>query len=132
VPDFESGRRGIIAKGFVIAIGYYMAFSAGASNVVNAVASLVGPGQLDMGSGVVLGGAAIGIGGFLLGPRTMETIGEGVTELTMESALIVELIAATIITGLSWGGIPASLGITATTCIIGLGWRRASHQITLA
>ncbi|MFB6186222.1 MAG: hypothetical protein ABEI86_05070, partial [Halobacteriaceae archaeon] len=36
------------------------------------------------------------------------------------------------ITGLSWGGIPASLAITATTCVIGLGWGRASRQVTLA
>ena len=130
--DFDSGRRGAVGKGLLIAIGCYMAFSAGASNVANAVAPLVGSGQLSMTGGVAVGGIAIGIGAFVLGPRTMETIGEGVTELSMESALIVEVIAATIITGLSLGGIPASLAITATMCIIGLGWGRASRRASLA
>lgn len=41
------------------------------------------------------------------------------------------MIAATIITGLSWAGIPASLAITVTSFVIGLGWGRASRRIPL-
>ncbi|MFB6138520.1 MAG: inorganic phosphate transporter [Halobacteriaceae archaeon] len=105
-----------------------MAFSAGASNVANAVAPLVGSGNISMTTGILVGGLSIGAGGFLLDPRTMETVGEGVTDLSPEAALLVEGIAATIITGLSWAGIPASLAITASTTVIGLGWGRATRR----
>lgn len=131
--DLESGgRRGTIGNLVVVAVGCFMAFSAGASNLANAVAPLVGSGELGMTGGVILGASAIGVGGFILGPRTMETVGEGITDLPVEAALVVEVIAATIITGLSWGGIPASLAITATMSVIGLGWGRASKHIPLS
>lgn len=81
--------------------------------------------------GVALGGVAIGLGAFLIGPRTMETVGEDITELSLEGALIAEVIAATILTGLSWAGIPASLAVVLTACVIGLGWGRASRQVPL-
>jgi PiT family inorganic phosphate transporter len=129
--DLESGDVGRVAQLLVIGIGCYMAFSAGASNVANAVAPLVGSGQLAMTSGAALGGLAIGAGAFALGPRTMETVGEDITDLSLEASLIVEVIAATIITGLSWAGIPASLAITTTSCVIGLGWGRASRRVPL-
>ena len=129
--DLESGDLGRVTRLVVIGIGCYMAFSAGASNVANAVAPLVGSGQLEMTTGAVLGGLALGVGAFTLGPRTIETVGEDITDLSLEASLIVEVIAATIITGLSWAGIPASLAITTTSCVIGLGWGRASRRVPL-
>ncbi|WP_276272671.1 inorganic phosphate transporter [Haloarcula litorea] len=130
--DFESGEEDWLAKLLVVGIGCYMAFSAGASNVANAVAPLVGSGQLQMFPGVVLGSVAIGVGAFALGSRTMETVGEEITDLSLEASLFVEVVAATIITGLSWAGIPASLAVTLTCCVIGLGWGRASRRVPLA
>jgi PiT family inorganic phosphate transporter len=115
----------------VVGIGCYMAFSAGASNTANAVAPLVGSGQLDLMTGVILGGVAIGAGAFLIGPRTMETVGDDITDLSLEATLIVESIAASFITALSWAGIPASLAVVLTACVIGLGWGRASRQVPL-
>ncbi|MDY6770442.1 MAG: anion permease [Candidatus Nanohaloarchaea archaeon] len=132
VLQFESASRNTGAKVLVLGVGCYMAFSAGASNAANAVAPLVGSDVLGMTQGVVLAGLAIGAGAFLLGSRTMETIGEEVTSLTLEAALIVELIAATIITLLSQAGIPASLAISATMCVIGLGWGRATRRVPLS
>ncbi|MFB6136735.1 MAG: anion permease [Halobacteriaceae archaeon] len=129
--DLGDGQGGRLADLLVVAIGCYMAFSAGASNTANAIAPLVGSGQLEMTPGVALGGAAIGAGAFALGSRTMETVGEDITDLSLEAALVVEVVAATIITGLSWAGIPASLAITATSCVIGLGWGRASRRVPL-
>ncbi|MDY6819671.1 MAG: anion permease [Halobacteriales archaeon] len=129
--NLESRESDRIVKLVIIGIGCYMAFSAGASNTANAVAPLVGSGQLDMTTGATLGGLAIGVGAFTLGSRTMETVGEDITDLSLEASLIVESIAATIITGLSWAGIPASLAITTTSCVIGLGWGRASRRIPL-
>lgn len=131
IIDFDSRGSSRLGELLVIGIGCYMAFSAGASNVANAVAPLVGSGQIGMLPGVAIGGAAIGVGAFLIGPRTMETIGEDITELSLEAALIAELIAATILTGLSWAGIPASLAVVLTACVIGLGWGRASRRVPL-
>ncbi|MFB6167614.1 MAG: anion permease [Haloferacaceae archaeon] len=130
--DLESGGTSRGARLAVVGIGCYMAFSAGASNVANAVAPLVGAGQLGMTAGVALGGVAIGAGAFLIGSRTMETVGEEITDLSLEAALVVETVAASIITGLSWAGVPASLAVTLTSCVIGLGWGRASRRVPLS
>jgi PiT family inorganic phosphate transporter len=129
--DLEGESRSKLGKILVVGIACYMGFSAGASNVANAIAPLVGAGVLPMIPGVILGAAAMGIGAFLIGPRTMETVGNEITVLSLEGALIVEVIAATIITFLSWRGIPASLAVTAITCIIGLGWGRATRHVEL-
>lgn len=129
--DFLTAENGRVAELVVIVIGCYMAFSAGASNTANAVAPLVGSGRVGLTSGVALGGLAIGAGAFLLGPRTMETVGEEITDLSLEASMVVNVIAATILTGLSWGGIPASLAVVLTTCVIGLGWGRASRRVPL-
>jgi inorganic phosphate transporter, PiT family len=126
------GGRSTVGKLFVIGIACYMGFSAGASNVANAIAPLVGAGVLEMTPGILLGAGAMAIGAFIIGPRTMDTVGNELTVLSLEGALIVEVIAATIITLLSWAGIPASLAITAITCVIGLGWGRASRHIGLS
>ncbi|WP_227353631.1 inorganic phosphate transporter [Haladaptatus salinisoli] len=129
--DLERDSRSTVGKVLVIGIACYMGFSAGASNVANAIAPLVGAGVLPMNPGIVLGAGAMAIGGFLIGPRTMTTVGEDITSLSLEGALVVELIAATIITLLSWAGIPASLAITAITCVIGLGWGRATRHVSI-
>ena len=128
--DLES-RDTRLAELAVIGIGCYMVFSAGASNVANAVAPLVGSGQFGMTTGVALGGVAIGAGAFALGPRTMETVGEDITDLSLEASLIAETIAASVLTGLSWAGIPARLAVVLTACVIGLGWGRASRRVPL-
>jgi PiT family inorganic phosphate transporter len=124
-------RNETAAKVVVAGIGCYMAFSAGASNAANAVAPLVGAGSLGLYPAVVLAGLSIGAGAFLLGPRTMETVGNDITDLSLEAALVVELVAGTVLTLLSWGGIPASLAVVLTTCVIGLGWGRASKRVPL-
>ncbi len=59
-PDAE--LRDVAGVVLVVGIGCYMAFSAGASNVANAVAPLVGSGAIDPNQGVLLAGGAIGIG----------------------------------------------------------------------
>jgi PiT family inorganic phosphate transporter len=128
--DFQRPSRNTAAKILVLAVACYMGFSAGASNVANAVAPLVGAGVVPMVPAVIFGGLAMGIGAFVIGPRTMKTVGNDITHLPLEAALIVELISATIITALSWAGIPASLAVTTITCVIGLGWGRATRNVT--
>jgi hypothetical protein len=86
-----------------------MAFSAGASNVANAIAPLYANDAVTMTQGVLLAGAAIGLGAFTIARRTLDTVGNDLTELPILAALIVEVVAGSLITFLSVNGIPASL-----------------------
>jgi PiT family inorganic phosphate transporter len=115
----------------VVGIGCYMAYAAGASNAANAVAPLVGGGFVDVGVGVVIACGAIGVGAFTIARRTLDTVGNDLTDLPLLAALIVEVVSASIITFLSEIGIPASLAVSATMCIVGLGWGRATRTVTL-
>jgi PiT family inorganic phosphate transporter len=80
----------------------------------------------------VLAVAAIGLGGFTIARRTLATVSDGITDLPILAAIVVSSIGATLITVLSYLGIPASLAVSTTCCIIGLGWGRASRAVTLA
>ncbi|MFD1513992.1 inorganic phosphate transporter [Halomarina rubra] len=124
--------RDVVGTVLVVAIACYMAFSAGASNVANAVAPLVGAGAISVEFGVLVAGGAIGLGAFTIARRTLDTVGSGLTDLPLTAALIVETISASLITFLSLIGIPASLAVSATMCIVGLGWGRATRTTTLS
>jgi PiT family inorganic phosphate transporter len=121
-----------IGQVLVVVIGCYMAFSAGASNVANAVAPLVGSGELGLEPGILLAGGSIGLGAFTIARRTLDTVGNDLTDLPLLAALIVEVVSASIITFLSVIGIPASLAVSATMAIVGLGWGRATRTTKLA
>ncbi|MFB6151167.1 MAG: anion permease [Haloarculaceae archaeon] len=128
----NASPRDLVGSALVLVIACYMAFSAGASNAANAVAPLVGNESVTIDQAVLLAVAAIGLGGFTIARRTLATIGDGITDLPILAALIVSVVGATIITVLSYLGIPASLAVSTTCCIIGLGWGRASRAVTLA
>ena len=130
--DAATGTKALVTKLLVIGIGCYMAFSAGASNVANAVAPLVGSGAISIDAGVLLAGGAIGLGAFTIARRTLDTVGNDLTDLPLLAALIVEVVSASLITFLSQIGIPASLAVSATMCIVGLGWGRASRTTRLS
>jgi len=125
-------RREFVGTSLVVGIGCYMAFSAGASNVANAVAPLVGSESLTMDQGLVLGGVAIGLGAFTIARRTMDTVGNDLTDLPLLAALVVATVSSTIVTALSALGVPASFVIIATMSIVGLGWGRATRTVTLS
>jgi PiT family inorganic phosphate transporter len=124
--------RDIAGATLVVAIACYMGFSAGASNAANAVAPLVGNGAIAANPAILLAVGSISLGGFTIARRTLATVGDDITDLPILAALIVSTVGATIITFLSWAGIPASLAVSTTSCIIGLGWGRASRAQTLA
>ncbi|WP_135821951.1 inorganic phosphate transporter [Halostella litorea] len=127
----DASIRDIVGSAAVVVIACYMGFSAGASNAANAVAPLVGSeGPLTVDQGVVLAVFAFGLGGFTIARRTLDTVGDDITELPILAALIVSVVGGTIITILSMLGIPASLAVSTTCCIIGLGWGRASRAAT--
>ncbi|SFG84030.1 inorganic phosphate transporter, PiT family [Halopelagius inordinatus] len=124
--------RDVVGSLLVLGIACYMGFSAGASNAANAVAPLVGNGSITIEQGILLAVASIGLGGFTIARRTLATVGDDITDLPILAALVVSVVGATIITVLSQLGIPASLAVSTTCCIIGLGWGRASRVATLA
>ena len=124
-------RRELYGTLAVVVIGCYMSFGAGASNVANAVAPLVGSDVLRVDGAILLGTAAIGLGGFTIARRTMESVGNDLTELPLLAALIVAVVAATITSVLSWMGIPISLVMGTVMTIVGLGWGRASRTATM-
>jgi PiT family inorganic phosphate transporter len=128
----DATRKELFWSLVVVAISCYMAFSAGASNTANAVAPLVGGGSLTTSQGVLLAAGAIAIGSFTIARRTLDTIGNDLTDLPLLASLIVASVSATIIAVLSELGIPASLAVSATMCIVGLGWGRATRTTTIA
>lgn len=114
----------------VLVVACYMAFSAGASNVPNAVAPLVSDGAIAANPAIVIATLAIGFGGFTIARRTMDAVGGDLSDITLLAAVIVMITAATITTFLSYIGIPISLVMATVMTIAGLGWGRATRPIT--
>jgi PiT family inorganic phosphate transporter len=124
-------RRELTGVAVVVAIGCLMAFASGTSNVANAVAPLVGSGDLEVGTAVVLGSVAVALGSFTIARRTLDTMGSDITALPLTAAIIVASVSSVLTVGLSAIGIPASFVIIATMSIIGLGWGRATRTTTV-
>lgn len=121
----------VIGTVLVLVVSCYMAFSAGASNIPNAVAPLVSSGALGVDTAIVLATGAIAVGAFTIARRTMESVGTELTDISLFAALIVMLTAASITAGLSSLGVPISLVMATVMTIAGLGWGRATRPITL-
>ncbi|AKH97526.1 inorganic phosphate transporter [Halanaeroarchaeum sulfurireducens] len=134
IPTLRAGpnttRREMVGGVTVIAIGSLMAFSSGTSNIANAIAPLVGAGA-DLNTMILLGSAAVAVGAFTIARRTLDTLGNDLTDLPLTAAIVVAIVSSIIVVGLSAIGIPASFVIIATTSIIGLGWGRATRTTTL-
>ena len=123
-------RRELTGAVVVVSIGCLMAFSSGTSNIANAIAPLVGAG-VDIDLMILLGCGAVAVGAFTIARRTLDTLGNDITELPLTAAIVVAVISSTIVVGLSAIGIPASFVIIATMSIVGLGWGRATRTSTL-
>ncbi|PSP74273.1 inorganic phosphate transporter [Halobacteriales archaeon QS_3_64_16] len=128
----DTTPREFVGTASVIAIACYMAFSAGASNVANAVAPLVGNGSLELNAGILLGAGAIGLGALTIARRTLDTVGNDLTDMPLLAALVVAVVSASLVTLLSAIGVPASFVVIATMAIVGLGWGRATRTATLS
>jgi PiT family inorganic phosphate transporter len=124
-------RRELFGVVTVVVIGCLMAFSSGTSNIANAIAPLVGSGELEMNPAILLGCVAVGIGSFTIARRTLETMGSDITELPLTAAIVVATVSSGLVIFLSAIGIPASFVVIATMSIIGLGWGRATRPVTV-
>jgi PiT family inorganic phosphate transporter len=126
-----TNRRELVGTAAVVAIGCLMAFSSGTSNIANAVAPLVGSGELAMNPAIVLGGLAVTVGAFTIARRTLETMGSDITQLPLTAAIVVATVSSALVVFLSALGIPASFVVIATVSIVGLGWGRATRPATV-
>jgi len=124
--------REFVGTSLVVLIACYMAFSAGASNIPNAAAPLVGSGDLSVTNAILIGAVGVGLGAFTIARRTLDTVGNDLTELPLLAALVVAVVSSTIVAVLSELGVPASFVIVATMSIVGLGWGRATRTATLS
>jgi PiT family inorganic phosphate transporter len=125
-------RRELVGAVVVVGIGCLMAFSSGTSNIANAIAPLVGSDALAMNPGIAIGSVAVAVGAFTIARRTMETLGNDITDLPLPAAIVVAVVSSAIVIALSAVGIPASFVVIATFCIVGLGWGRATRAVTIA
>ena len=131
-PVQDASSRELFGVFIVVAIGCLMAFASGTSNIANAVAPLVGSGDLEVMPAVLLGSVAVGIGSFTIARRTLDTMGNDITALPLTAAIVVATVSSALTVGLSAIGIPASFVIIATMSIIGLGWGRATRTTKAA
>jgi len=122
-----TSRRELSGAVIVVGIGCLMAFASGTSNIANAVAPLVGSGDLEVEPAVIIGAVAVTIGSFTIARRTLDTMGNDITALPLTAAIVVATVASILTVGLSAIGIPASFVIIATMSIVGLGWGRATR-----
>jgi PiT family inorganic phosphate transporter len=124
-------RREFVGSVVVVAIGCLMAFSSGTSNIANAIAPLYGAG-VEMNLLILLGGAAVAVGALSIARRTLDTLGNDITDLPLTAAIVVAVVSSGIVIALSAIGIPASFVIIATMSIVGLGWGRATRSTTVS
>jgi PiT family inorganic phosphate transporter len=124
-------RREVVGTVTLVAIGCLMGFSSGTSNIANAVAPLFGAG-VDLNFLILIGSASVAVGALTIARRTLDTLGNDITDLPLTAAIVVALVASGIVIGLSAIGIPASFVIIATMCIVGLGWGRATRTVRLS
>ncbi|WP_256402336.1 inorganic phosphate transporter [Halorubrum salinum] len=131
VPGPNTTRRELVGGAVVIAIGCLMAFSSGTSNIANAIAPLVALDGVEMEPMILLGSAAVAVGAFTIARRTLDTLGNDITDLPLTAAIVVACVSSGIVITLSAVGIPASFVIIATMSIVGLGWGRATRTVTV-
>ena len=124
-------RRELTGGIVVISIGCLMAFSSGTSNIANAIAPLVALDGVEMTPMILLGSAAVAVGAFTIARRTLDTLGNDITDLPLTAAIVVAVVSSGIVISLSAVGIPASFVIIATMSIVGLGWGRATRTVTV-
>lgn len=128
----NTSRRELIGSVTVVGVGCLLAFSSGTSNIATAIAPLVGSGALGMNVGILLGSAAVTVGALTIARRTVETLGNDITDLPLTAAIVVSVLSSSLVVLLSALGIPASFVIIVTVCIVGLGWGRSTRAVTLA
>ncbi len=120
----------------------YVSFAHGANDVANAIGPLaaiyaiVKMGTLSSkaeipSSLMILGGAGIAMGVFLLGSRVMKTIGTNITEINNTRGFAIDLGTATTVMAASSLGVPVSSTHTVVGAVVGVGYARGIEAVNL-
>lgn len=128
IPDQQTSQR--VMKVIITLSGCYMAFSAGSNSLAKSVGPLVGSGVLGSSEASIMGGLAMSGGALLLGSRLLETVGKGITSLCPVSAILVEIVSASIVFVASRFGMPVSLAEIVTCAVIGFSCAHAGVSRT--
>lgn len=128
----NTSTREAIGTLLVVAVACYTAYSAGASNAANGIAPLVGAGVIAIEPGIILVAVGVGAGAFIIGRRTLKTMGNDLTDMPLLAALIVATVSSTLVVVLSELGVPVSVVVISTMSIVGLGWGRATRTVSIS
>jgi PiT family inorganic phosphate transporter len=131
-----------VFAGLQILTACMMAFSHGANDVANAVGPLAALWAIEHGELpgakvavpielLVLGGAGITLGLFVLGRHVIETVGRRITGLTPSRGFAAEFACATVVLVFSKIGVPISTTHTIVGCVIGVGLARGISALDL-
>jgi sulfate permease len=103
----------------VIIASCYSSFAIGTNNVANVIGPISGYTSFDLTSGLVAGGAVLGLGGFIFsGP--LKTSGEKIVPLGYLTASIVSLVSGTLLIIASRLGIPQSFVMLQLTALFAI------------
>lgn len=120
----------------------YVSFAHGANDVANAIGPLaaiyaiVKMGTLSSKAEIpsflmILGGAGIAMGVFLLGSRVMKTVGTNITEINNTRGFSIDLGTATTVLVASSLGVPVSSTHTVVGAVVGVGYARGIEAVNL-
>ena len=109
----------------------YVAFAIGTNNVANAVGPLYGAGILGINTGLILIAPLFGIGAWLMGKGTLETVGREIVPLGPVSGTLVSFVTATLLIFASVLGIPQSLVQLNLASIFSISCVKNGHRHTL-
>lgn len=110
-----------------IAASSYVAFSIGSNNVANAVGPLLGADLISPFLAFLLISPLFGLGGLLIGNRTMKTMGEEIVPLGIIASTLVSLVTASLLLFASVFGFPQSLVQLNAAAIFGIGAIKHKH-----
>ncbi len=110
--------------------GCFAAFAIGANNAANAVGPLVRTGLVEIYPANLVAGGAFAAGALLWGSRVLETLGRGITWLSLVRAFLVGSTASTSILVASVKGVPISSAIITTAGVLGFWLAGGRSQAT--
>lgn len=109
----------------------YVAFAIGTNNVANAVGPLVGANLINPILGLLLIAPLFGVGGWLVGGRTMTTIGKEIVPLGLITSTLVAFVTASLLIIASLLGFPQSLVQLNAFSIMAIGTIKHEHVLAI-
>jgi sulfate permease len=109
----------------------YVAFAIGSNNVANAVGPLKGAGLIDAFLGLLLVAPIFGLGGWMIGGKTMVTVGKEVVPLGLIASTLVSFVTANLLVVASILGFPQSLVQLNALAIMAIATIKHGHVVAV-